>query len=47
LFADREFIGEKWLSWLKNEEIDFIIRIKKNAKISNSRGILLQAHCLK
>ncbi|MBK8755205.1 MAG: hypothetical protein IPL99_27870 [Candidatus Competibacteraceae bacterium] len=29
---------EKWFNYLKNEEIDFIIRIKKNAKTTNSQG---------
>ena len=46
LLADREFIGETWLKWLKIEGIDFHIRIKKDAKIPNSRGVLMQAHCL-
>lgn len=46
LLADREFIGEKWLKWLKTEGIDFHIRIKKDAKVPNSRGELMQAHCL-
>lgn len=46
LLADREFIGEKWLKWLKTESIDFHIRIKKDAKVPNSCGKLMQAHCL-
>jgi len=46
LLGDREFIGEKWLKWLKSEEIEFYIRIKKDAKIPNSQGVLMQAHCL-
>lgn len=46
LLADREFIGEKWLAWLKSKGIDFYIRIKKDAKVPNSRGVLMQAHCL-
>lgn len=29
LFADREFVGEKWFKWLVNHEINFCIRIKK------------------
>lgn len=28
--ADREFIGETWIKWLKDEKISFRIRIKKN-----------------
>lgn len=51
LLADREFIGETWLAWLKSEQIDFHIRIKKDAKVPNSRGERVQAkrlfQCLK
>ena len=27
LLADREFVGEKWFNYLKNEGIDFIIPV--------------------
>lgn len=37
VLADREFIGESWLKWLKEEKIGFVIRIKKNALVPNSR----------
>lgn len=40
--ADREFVGKKWFNWLKSEEIDFAIRIKKNTKATNSRGDFVQ-----
>jgi hypothetical protein len=43
ILADREFIGGKWFKWLKSEEINFYIRIKKDAKIPNSQGINVQA----
>jgi hypothetical protein len=43
LLADREFIGEDWLKWLKQEGIGFVIRIKKDARIPNSRGEMRQA----
>lgn len=46
LLADREFIGEDWLKWLKSEGIDFVIRIKKDALIPNSRGEKMQVHKL-
>ncbi|MBK8755078.1 MAG: transposase [Candidatus Competibacteraceae bacterium] len=36
--ADREFIGEKWFKYLKNNGINFNIRIKKDAKTTNSQG---------
>lgn len=38
ILADREFIGEKWFKYLKNNGINFIIRIKKDAKTTNSQG---------
>jgi hypothetical protein len=30
LIADREFIGAKWLAWLKNKRVPFVIRIRAN-----------------
>ena len=33
LIADREFIGSKWLAWLKNKRIPFTIRIRANTII--------------
>ena len=29
VFADREFIGEKWFTWLIENDINFCIRVKK------------------
>ncbi len=29
VFADREFIGEQWFTWLIEQDIDFFIRVKK------------------
>jgi Transposase DDE domain len=46
VLADREFIGSTWFKWLKTEKIPFHIRIKKNAKVPNSRGELVQAQLL-
>ena len=46
VLADREFIGEAWFKWLRSEGINFHIRIKKDAKVPNSRGELVQAHVL-
>jgi hypothetical protein len=46
LLADREFIGKKWFEWLKVQEIDFVIRIKKDAKTTNSQGQKLQVQHL-
>jgi hypothetical protein len=46
LLADREFIGKDWFTWLNLAGIDRTIRIKKNAKVSNSRGELVPAQQL-
>jgi hypothetical protein len=46
LFADREFVGIKWFGDLIENNIKFVIRIKKNTQISNSRGILVRAENL-
>lgn len=36
-------IGERWLTWLKTEKVGFYIRIKKDAKVPNSRSNPVQA----
>lgn len=38
LLADREFVGKEWFQYLISSKIPFIIRIKCNFKISDSRG---------
>jgi hypothetical protein len=37
LLADREFIGNVWFSWLKQEKISFRIRIRENFKLPDGR----------
>ena len=46
LFADREFIGIKWFGYLIENKIKFVIRIKKNTQIANSRGVPVPAENL-
>lgn len=36
LVADREFIGNQWIKYLKEQPFSFVIRIKKNAKVHKS-----------
>ena len=44
LLGDREFIGDKWLLWLKSQNIKFVMRIKEsNQYITNSKGIFVKA----
>lgn len=38
VLADREFIGQEWFKYLKDNGINFIIRIKKDAITTNSQG---------
>lgn len=37
LYADREFVGEKWMGYLLKKSIHFCIRIRKNFLVSNSK----------
>ena len=37
MFADREFIGEQWFTWLIEQDINFCIR-KKNFIVTNHLG---------
>lgn len=46
ILADREFIGNDWFSWLKQEKIFFYIRIKKNFLTTDSRGRPVRAAAL-
>ncbi|MST83081.1 IS4-like element ISAba1 family transposase [Bilifractor porci] len=38
VFADREFIGEQWFTWLIEQDINFCIRVKKNFIVTNHLG---------
>ena len=42
ILADREFVGELWFNWLTAHHIPFAIRIKKNSKVVNHHGKLVQ-----
>ena len=46
VLADREFIGEKWFSWLNEQRIAFNIRLKNNTLATTSRGLPLEVHGL-
>lgn len=43
LLMDREFIGQKWLSWLKRNEISFCVRVPKHHSILFSDGYRTRA----
>jgi hypothetical protein len=40
LTADREFIGQAWFDYLRQEGISFRIRVKHNTRISTSAGAM-------
>lgn len=41
LTMDREFVGKKWLGWLKFMGISYIVRVKKNARIGSHHAVWL------
>lgn len=43
--ADREFIGDQWFLWLKDNKINIFIRIKESQKITDTHGIFKRASC--
>jgi hypothetical protein len=43
LTADREFLGEDWLAWLHQENIPFVIRIRKSDLLTHSDGTCQEA----
>ena len=43
VIMDREFIGYKWLTWLKQEHISFCVRVPKHHKITLHDGRTIKA----
>ncbi len=41
--ADREFIGEDWLGWLHQQNLPFLIRIRKDDLVRHSDGTCQEA----
>lgn len=46
LVMDREFVGNKWLSWLKKKSVNFCVRVPKNHKITLPDGTVANAEAL-
>jgi hypothetical protein len=46
LCADREFIGKKWFSYLRRNGIACRVRIRANTKVTNGRGLPVEARQL-
>jgi hypothetical protein len=38
LVGDREFIGKEWFSWLIDEDIPFVMRLRENMYFTDKRG---------
>jgi hypothetical protein len=43
LLGDREFVGKRWFSFLKQHRIKFQMRLKKDTLVRNARGKLVHA----
>jgi hypothetical protein len=41
--GDREFIGKSWLQWLRQQGIEFRMRIHENYLVANGRGQFVPA----
>ena len=41
--ADREFMGHKWLKWLKDQHLNFCVRVPKSHHIHRQNGDILKA----
>ncbi|MBT5562741.1 MAG: IS4 family transposase [Rhodospirillaceae bacterium] len=39
LSGDREFIGERWISWLESQGIPFVLRLKENMHVWNENHV--------
>lgn len=46
LIADREFIGNEWFCWLKEQGVRIIIRLRESQYVTGSRGIPTRASFL-
>jgi len=42
LSGDREFIGERWMSWLESQGIPFVLRLKENMHVWNDNHVPVQ-----
>lgn len=41
--ADREFASQKWLQYMSDQQINFVLRIKSSAQITDKRGKQMRA----
>lgn len=45
VMGEREFIGERWMSWLHAQNIPFVLRIKENMHIWNAEHAPVRLSC--
>ena len=38
VIGDSEFIGKKWINWLKNAEISYVMNLRPSQHIANAQG---------
>ena len=38
VIGDSEFIGKKWINWLRNEEISYVMNLRPSQHIANAQG---------
>ena len=43
LLGDREFVGKEWFGFLKQHQVKFQMRLKKDTQVRNGRGQFVQA----
>ena len=43
LLGDREFVGKRWFEWLREQGVDFRMRLHENYLVANARGQLVPA----
>jgi hypothetical protein len=47
IMGDREFIGKEWVTWLNDEKIPYVLRIKESGQhLSNAKGKYVKAQKL-
>jgi hypothetical protein len=45
LTADREFVGADWLAWLHQQDLWFVLRIRKDDRLTHADGTCQEAWC--
>lgn len=46
VIGDSEFIGKKWINWLKNEKIGYVMNLRPSQHIANAQGEMVVSKLL-